>query len=688
MFSRSQPRRSEKYSRVACSFPPTKTLIKSLPLTTIMLDPGETGTDDTESLIHKYALQNAVFYRGKANAKAVMGKIMAENPDLRKNARAVMPLISKIVDEVNAMGPEAQRIALAEMDESLLERQKKEVVRDLPDLNNVPGTGVVMRFAPGPSGPLHIGHSRAVILNDEYVKRYGGKFILRLEDTNPEKIDPDAYVSIRKDLDWLGVKYHEVFIQSERFEIYYEHMEKLLQGGGAYVCTCDVEKWRDLKKRAKACPHRDMPPGTQLAEWEKMLDGTYGDGEASAVVKTDLGHPNPAVRDFVGMRINASTPHPRTGTGFRVYPLYNFSVAVDDHLMGITHVLRGKDHLNNTHRQRYVYDFFRWRTPEFIHYGWVSIEGTLLKTSLIEEGIRSGKYDGWADPRLGTFRAMARRGIRPDAIRRYWKESGIKAVDIRFSWDTLYSFNKDIIDTDANRYFFVPSPARLAIEGPERLVSSAPYHPDFPERGARRYELAADADGLIHVLVPSEEMEDLSVEETGMTKPRRARRTQRGDGPERTNILRLKDLGNVRITGEGVGTLERSSDGRLAEGRKGAAERGWRAEYIGNDLSVIKQGARIIQWCPVDPIPCGPEARSAEGRKNTKSSTRREERSFDGRLGRFPIRVLMPDGSIVEGCAEPLLADEKGEMVQFERFGFVRLERNSMDGGVAIFSHK
>ncbi len=584
----------------------------------------DTDPSDTESLIRKYALQNAVFYKGKADPRAVMGKIMAGNHELRKRAKEVIPLTNRIVEEVNALTPGAQRSALAAIDESMLERERKDVILDLPDLDNVADSGVVMRFAPGPSGPLHIGHSRAVILNDEYVKRYGGKFILRLEDTNPGKIDPKAYESIRKDLDWLGVgcRDEDVFIQSDRFDIYYHHMEKLLHGGAAYICTCDVEEWRELKNDRRPCPHRELPPGTQLTEWRKMLDGTYGDGEASAVVKTDLSHPNPAVRDFVGMRINSTTPHPRTGKEYRVYPLYNFSVAVDDHLMGITHVLRGKDHLNNTHRQRYIYDFFGWKAPGFIHYGWVSIEDTLLKTSLIKDGIANGEYDGWADPRLGTFRAMERRGIRPEAIRRYWKEAGIKAVDIRFSWENLYSFNKDLIDPGANRYFFVPSPVKLSIDSGEnkKLVSSAPYHPDHPGRGARRYELTAGVDGMINVHVPGDELFDIMK-----------------DGRPRT--VRLKDLGNLEVRTVG----------------SGACCEYLSAKYIGNDLSVIKKGARIIQWCPADSIPC----------------------------------VLhMPDGSIVEGRAEPLLTDEKEEMVQFERMGFVRLERNSKDGVKAFFAHK
>ncbi|MBQ7621804.1 MAG: glutamate--tRNA ligase, partial [Candidatus Methanomethylophilaceae archaeon] len=149
-------------------------------------------SDEIEQTIRKFALQNAVFFKGTANPKAVVGKILGSCPDLRPKAAEITPLINQIVEEVNAMGLEAQTKALEEIESSLLVKEKKERKYELPDLENVNGK-VVMRIAPGPSGPLHIGHTRVSILNDEYVKRYGGDLILRFEDTNPEKIDPDAY---------------------------------------------------------------------------------------------------------------------------------------------------------------------------------------------------------------------------------------------------------------------------------------------------------------------------------------------------------------------------------------------------------------------------------------------------------------------------------------------------------------
>jgi len=298
-------------------------------------------------------------------------------------------------------------------------------------------------------------------------------------------------------------------------------------------------------------------------------------------------------------------PHPLTGTKYSVYPLYNFSVAIDDYLMGMTHVLRGKDHLNNTIRQVYVYEHMGWKQPVFLHYGWVSIEDTVLSTRQIKAAIAKGEYSGWDDCRLGTVAALARRGIAPGAIRQYWKDVGTKAVDIRFSWENLYAMNRDIIDQDAVRLFFVRDPTTWLITGIGKLHSKAPLHPERPELGKRDVKLEKD----MHVSLTAEDVKDL--------KP--------------GNIVRLKDLGNVEVMSKNE------------------------LKYIGNDLAVLKQGAKIVHWT-------GP--------------------------GSIPTTVHMPDGSIITGLAEKEALKYVGKVVQFERFGFVKLDSGNKKGIVAFFTNK
>jgi len=544
---------------------------------------------DLENLVRKYALQNAVVYEGKASMGAVLGKVMAENPDLRARAKEISLVAKAIVSEVNGLPLDEQRQRLEAVAPELLVKESKPKDFGLPDLVNVTGQ-VRMRIAPNPSGPLHIGHSRMAILNDEFVERYGGVCYNRFEDTDPARIDPSGYDTIPADLDWLGVKIHETIVQSDRFELYYDASKRLLQLGKAYVCTCKPEDWRELKRGKKACPHREHELVEQMGRWDKMFDGTFAQEEASLVVKTDLSHPNPALRDFVALRID-ETPHPRTGTKYRVYPLMNLAVAVDDHELELTHVLRGKDHLNNTYRQQYIFDYMGWTKPTYIHYGRVSMKEVQLSTSNMSVGIAEGRYTGWDDPQLGTLAALRRRGIKPESIRRYWVETGLKEVDIEFSWKTLYSFNKEIVDDGAGRYFFVDDPVRFPLRAESALKGNAPVHPDHPERGVR------------HLEVPSGGAVYLS----------------RSDVPIEGTRVRLKDLCNV---------VYRS--GSLV--------------YEGNDLSVLKSGVRIVHWVP--------------------------EKAVDA-------EVLMTDGGVRSGLAEPGLSNAKGDVVQLERFGFVRVEETS-----------
>ncbi|MGA1872180.1 MAG: glutamate--tRNA ligase [Thermoplasmatota archaeon] len=503
-----------------------------------------------EEDILAFALQNALEHDGRASIGPVMGKVMAFFPELKNNPRSTSAIVRRIVEEVNSLSMDQQRERLTEIG-GPIELGKRERKTGLPELKGAVPGNVVMRFAPGPSGPLHLGHTRAAILNDEYCRMYGGRFILRLEDTNPEKIDPSAYDMIPEDLEWLGVNVHETFVQSDRFDIYYDITKRLIEKGAAYVCTLDTEIWRELKLNGRPCGERYLPPDEQLGKWERMLEGGYSEGEASVVIKTNLGHKNPAVRDFVGMRIK-DEPHPRTGDRYRVYPLYNLSVAIDDHLMGCTHILRGKDHLNNTLRQEYIYGHMDWSLPEFTHYGLVSIPDSILKTSIIREEIATGKYSGWSDVRLGTLQALAARGFDPRSLRDYWVETGIKSVDISFSWETLYAKNRSLIDAEARRFFFVPSPVRISFEHDEELHAKVPLHPERPELGFRTHVVRPE-EGKIDLFIPGDDLE----------------------GSEPGSLLRLKDLCNIEMKGR---------DGRMFD-------------FAGTDPGIVRGGkGRIVQW--------------------------------------------------------------------------------------------
>lgn len=578
------------------------------------------ASQEIKEVIRKIALINAVSYGGQAQAKSVIGRLLAEQPLLRQKTKEVAPLAAEIINEVNQLSPDEQRRIVEEKWPEALVKEATEEVRRLPPLPNADKyKRIVTRFSPNPDCVLHLGSARAIILSHEYAKMYGGTFYLRFEDTDPrlKKSALQFYDAIREDLTWLNCKWDAEFIQSDRIPIYYEHAEKLLHAGHAYVCTCNREDFRKLINKRKACPCRDLPPKEQVARWKQMLAGAYGEGEAVVRVKTDLNHPNPAVRDWPAFRVIDAEkyPHPRVGNKYRVWPLYNLACGVDDHLLEITHIIRGKEHLTNQARQEYMYRHFGWDYPEAIHYGRLKITGASLSKSKILEGFREGVYKRWDDPRLATFAALRRRGIMPEAIRSLIVDVGPKAADVTLSWENLYAHNRKIIDDVANRYFFVQNPRRLTVKKvPRSFTSRIPLHPDHPERGVRVFEVESKS---------GEACLSVSGEDTKIIV----------EGAK----LRFMELFNVEVKKVTAHEVE--------------------AVFLSESYEEAKRlGVRLIHWIPA----------------NTG----------------FPCEVVMPDGSSARGVVEDACKKLRvGEIVQFERFGFVRID--SLDKKLtAYFAHR
>ena len=555
--------------------------------------------NDLEEIIYKHALLNAAKHKGSANPGAVMGSIMSNEPELRSKAKEIGPMSGKIVAKVNALSPEEQA---AEMEKYGVEVQDKKPKAKEVGLQELPGTheNIVLRFAPNPSGPLHIGHSRAAVPNAEYVKRHNGKLILRIEDTDPKRVYEPAYEMIPEDLEWLGIKADEVIYQSDRFETYYDYARQLIEKGAAYMCTCDGATFKELKDNCKACPCRDNSVEENLELWEKF--DTMEAGEAVLRVKTDINHKNPAIRDWVAMRL-VDEEHPRLGTKYRIYPMMNFSVAVDDHLMGLTHVLRGKDHLANTEKRKYLYDAMEWDVPEYIHYGRLKMEDIALSTSKAMAGIEDGTYSGWDDPRLGTLRAIARRGIDPRTIYNLITEIGVKMADSAISWKKIYGLNRNFLEPIANRYFFCEDPVEIEVEGYDdgEVSIERPLHADHLDRGNR--------------ILPFDGKAYLAASDI------------------KDGLFRLMDAVNVEIAGDSI-TYHSTSfeDARAAK-------------------------ARIIQWVPTE--------------------------------DNVNVKIVMDDASLKTGLGEGAIRElSVGDVVQFERVGFARLDEIKDDEFIFYFAHK
>ena len=573
-----------------------------------------------EETIRRLALINAVSYEGKARKDSVLGRLLAEKPDLRSRVKEILPMVSKVVLEVNELPLEKQRLIVQEKWPEELRKERHEEERVLPPLPNVEEyEQVVTRFAPNPDCVLHMGSARAIVLCYEYAQMYNGRFILRFEDTDPRlKRSTLEFIDlIRKDLLWLGCKWDAEYIQSDRLPIYYKYADRIIRDGHAYICTCPPKKFRDLVSKKRPCPCKDLTPRASLQRWNHMLDGTYEEGQAVVRVKTDLNHPNPAVRDWPALRIinPKRYPHPRVGDKYRVWPLYNFACGVDDHLLGVTHIIRGKEHLTNQERQKYLYQHLGWEYPEAIHYGRLKIAGASLSKSEILRGVKNGRYKSWDDPRLATFAALRRRGIMPEAVRQMMINIGPRPADIVLSWKNLYAHNRKLIDPIAKRFFFVQDPIRLIVTGvPDEFAVDVPLHPDHPELGSRRFEVNLKDDEAS--LVISKKDLPILKEEA---------------------VVRLMELFNFKAE-----IIDK--DAVLATFHSRAYEEA-------RNLS-----APLIHWIP-------------EGTG-------------------LQCSVAMPDGSSLTGLVEDNLRGvRRGEAVQFERFGFVRVDE--INGRIlAYYAHR
>lgn len=577
---------------------------------------------ELKEAVRKIALLNAVRHGGKAQTGAVIGKILGERPELRNKIKETSVLIDVIIREVNDLPLGEQKQVVEEKWPEALVKDKAEEKKQLPPLPNADKyRQIVTRFSPNPDCVLHLGSARAIILCHEYAKLYKGKFILRFEDTDPKIKRPvlDFYERIRQDLAWLGCKPDEEYIQSDRIPLYYKYAEEMLKDGNAYVCICQRELFRKKTLNGKPCDCRNLPTEEHLTRWQHMLQGDYREGEAVVRVKTELNHPNPAVRDWPAARVIdiEKCPHPRVGTKYHVWPLYNLACGVDDHLLGITHIIRGKEHLTNQVRQEYMYRHLGWKYPEAIHYGRLKITGAYLSKSKIVQGIREGLFKDWDDPRLATFAALRKRGITPEAIMKMIIDIGPKTQDVILSWENLNAYNRKILDPTAERYFFVQNPIELSVKNiPRTFVVKLRLHPDHLETGFREYMIQPEGDSNLAKFWVSRGDIDASKTES---------------------VIRLMELFNVKIEkanaylGDAVFASESYEEARQVK-------------------------AQLIHWIPIGKdVPC---------------------------------QIVMQDAAIVEGIAENICRNLKpNAMIQFERFGFVRIDKVNKKI-TAYYAHK
>lgn len=572
----------------------------------IIIKTAHVSNNNMDELIYKHALHNAVKHDGKASQGAVIGNVIGEKPELKENVKDLAKKVGEIVKKVNAMSIDQQNKELMKYPE--VEKKEKEKSDELKDLDDVDiKKGVIMRFAPSPSGPMHIGHAITGGITSLYVKKYGGKFILRIEDTNSDNIDLTAYKLLPKDGDWIFGNVSDVIIQSDRMEIYYDYVNRLLKLDAIYVCTCSQDEFKRYSDSMQDCPCRKLSVEENSEKWKKMLDKKgFKEGEAVVRFKSSMQDKNPAMRDFPLLRIN-ETAHPRQKKKYRVWPLMNFSVTVDDIESGMTHIIRAKEHADNAKRQEMIFKVLGKKFPHTYFLGRYNFEGFELSTSKTRKKIEAGEYSGWDDIRLPFLLALKRRGYQPSAFLKFTQSTGLSPVDKTVSGEEFFksinALNKEIIDPVAKRFFFIADPVKVEIKNAPTLNVELDFHPDNI-KGGRKFLTGKD------FFLSNVDISNFSDNE----------------------LIRLMDCLNFRVNNA-------------------------KYVFVSEDYETFKKnGKKIIHWLPVD--------------KSLVS-----------------IEVLMPDNKKIKGlCEKGIGSIKEGDIVQFERFGFCRLDDKKKM--VFWFTHK
>ena len=469
--------------------------------------------EDTIRLIRKYAMQNALEYDGKGQAGSVQGRILGEVPELRQHAKHLFGVLTPAIEEANQLwndeGPEAVKAVLEAEAPDALEKRVKERREGLPELPNAVKGEVILRFAPNPNGPLTIGHSRGVIINSHYAEMYDGTMILRYDDTDTKIKRPDvkAYDWIREDYTWLSGRKPDIILEaSARMPEYMAHAKQFIADDYMYVCTCTADEFKQLRNDQQECPCRANSTLKNSDLWDQMNDteGRFNEGDAVVRVRTGMDHKNPALRDWPALRIQRA-PHPKVGEKYRVWPLLDFQSAVEDHIQKVTHIIRGKDLMDSTRKQKLLYEMAGWDYPETLYWGRVKVhEFGGFSTSQMKIDIENGDFEGWDDPRLPTLRALRRRGYDAGAIRKFWIDLGLTQKDISVPMSTLNNLNSKAVDVEAPRLSFVRDPRtiHLDISGIEMDKVTLPIHPEHPDKGVREWSLG---DNPLKVKIASED---------------------------------------------------------------------------------------------------------------------------------------------------------------------------------------
>ena len=385
--------------------------------------------------------------------------------------------------------------------DTVMETEEKEVVsRNFieqeidKDLAEGVYNHVQTRFPPEPNGYLHIGHAKSILLNYGLAQKYGGKFNLRFDDTNPTKEKTEFVESIMDDVKWLGADFEDrLFFASNYFDQMYRCAVFLIKKGKAFVCDLTADQIReyrgDFTTPGKESPYRNRSVEENLALFEEMKEGKYRDGEKVLRAKIDMASPNINMRDPVIYRV-ARMSHHNTGDKWCIYPMYDFAHPIEDAIEHITHsicTLEFEDH-------RPLYDWVVKECefenpPRQIEFAKLYLTNVITGKRYIKKLVEDKIVDGWDDPRLVSIAALRRRGYTPEAIKMFVEMVGVSKANSSVDYAMLEYCIREDLKLKKPRMMAILNPVKLVIdnypEGQAEMLE-VPNNLENPELGDRK----------------------------------------------------------------------------------------------------------------------------------------------------------------------------------------------------------
>lgn len=478
------------------------------------------------------------------------------------------------------------------------------------------GDEVCLRFAPEPSGFLHVGHGKAAFIGDWFARRYKGTLILRFDDTNVDKSEDTFEQSILNDLMTMNILPDKVEYTSEYFDKLLDYCTMFIKEDKAYCDATPTEEMSKQRLSKTANEYRSASIEENLKVWGKMQKGEAQEYVVRA--KIDIRNKNGCLRDPVMYR-SKTAPHFRTGTQYKVYPTYDFSCPIVDSLEGITHALRSSEYTDRKAQYNWFAEAARLRIPEVWEFSRLDFVKSSFSKRKLRGLVNEGLVWGWDDPRFPTIQGILRQGMNILALRAFIISQGASRNVTTMEWDKIWTNNRRVIDDIAPRYTAIElaKAKKCTIVNGYDEIRIIPKHKKNPSIGDKNVVLSK------HLLIEGEDAITFEIDE----------------------IVTFMDWGNMKV-------LSRDDEGNLE------------LEFLADNTDFKK--TKKVTWV-VDAKDLVPIKAYKFGSLLTRELNKDEKTCLDA-FNKESITVTE-----LAGVAD-LRGVKRGDVIQLERRGFYKCD--------------